>query len=181
VNPKRVLVIGSNGLLGQKMTELLLRGSPHTVTMSSIEDRPVVGYQSADYLRVDITSKKDVRHVVESVQPEVIFNCAAMTNVDSCEAERELAWKINVTGVENLVESGRKGSTTIVHISTDYIFDGKTGPYAEDDRPSPISYYGKSKLASDDGALRLRAGGQAELRPLACSESGKRNISQGGG
>lgn len=153
MNARRVLVVGSNGLLGQKMTELLLRGSPHTVTMCSIEDRPVVSYQSADYHRIDITSKKDVRQVVDSVQPDVIFNCAAMTNVDACETERELAWKINVTGVENLIESGRKGNATIVHVSTDYIFDGKAGPYAEDDRPSPISYYGKSKLASENVLL----------------------------
>jgi len=153
LNARRALVVGSNGLLGQKMTELLLRGSPHSVTMGSVEDRPVVGYQSAEYVRLDITSKKDVRQVVDSVRPDLIFNCAAMTNVDACETERELAWKINVTGLENLLESARKGITTIIHVSSDYIFDGKAGPYTEEDRPSPISYYGKSKLASENVLL----------------------------
>lgn len=153
MNARRALVVGSNGLLGQKMTELLLRGSPHSVTMGSVEDRPVVGYQSAEYVRLDITSKKDVRQVVDSVRPDLIFNCAAMTNVDACETERELAWKINVTGLENLLESARKGITTIIHVSSDYIFDGKAGPYTEEDRPSPISYYGKSKLASENVLL----------------------------
>jgi len=150
---KRVLVVGSNGLLGQKMTELLLRGSPHSVVLSSIEGRSVVPSQSLEYLPLDITSRKDVRGVIATAEPDVVVNCAAMTNVDACETERELAWKINATGVENLVEACRKGGTTIVHISTDYVFDGKSGPYAEQDRPEPLSYYGKSKLASEN-ALR---------------------------
>jgi dTDP-4-dehydrorhamnose reductase len=151
---KRVLVVGSNGLLGQKMTELLLRGSPHTVILSSVEDKPVVPYQSIEYVGMDITAKKEVRQVLASVEADVIVNCAAITNVDACETERELAWKVNVTGVENLIDAARRGNSSIIHVSTDYIFDGKTGPYTEEDRPDPLSYYGKSKLASEN-ALRV--------------------------
>jgi dTDP-4-dehydrorhamnose reductase len=151
---KRVLVVGSNGLLGQKVTELLLRGSPHAVFLSSIEDRPAVQYQSAEYVRADITSRKDIRQVVATIEPDVIVNCAAITNVDACETERELAWKVNVSGVENLIDAAKKGNTTVVHVSTDYVFDGKAGPYTEEDRPDPLSYYGKCKLASEN-ALRL--------------------------
>jgi dTDP-4-dehydrorhamnose reductase len=147
---KKILVVGCNGLLGQKMAELLLRGSPHSVILSSVEDHPVVPYQSAEYLQLDITSRKDVRQAFASTAPDVLINCAAMTNVDACETERELAWKINVGGVENLAESARSHGTTVVHISTDYIFDGKSGPYSEEDRPDPLSYYGKSKLASEN-------------------------------
>ncbi len=147
---KKVLVVGSNGLLGQKMAELLLRGSPHSVVLSSVESRPVVPYQSAEYVQLDITSKKDVRQVFASSRPDVVVNCAAMTNVDACENEREAAWKINVGGVENLAESARSHGTTVVHVSTDYVFDGKSGPYSEEDRPDPLSYYGKSKLASEN-------------------------------
>jgi dTDP-4-dehydrorhamnose reductase len=94
-----------------------------------------------------------VRDAVSAVNPEVIINCAAMTNVDACETEREAAWKINVGGVEHLIDAARKKGITIIHISTDYVFDGKSGPYSEDDRPQPLSYYGKSKLASEN-ALR---------------------------
>jgi dTDP-4-dehydrorhamnose reductase len=79
-----------------------------------------------------------------------------MTNVDACESERELAWKINVSGVENLIDGARVQSATIVHLSTDYIFDGRSGPYTEQDRPNPLGYYGKSKLASENA---LRASG----------------------
>jgi len=106
--------------------------------------------QSAGYEQVDITSKKDVKRLVHTVEPDVIVNCAAFTNVDACETERELAWKINVGGVEHLIEVARRNNARIVHVSTDYIFDGKSGPYDELSRPEPLSYYGKSKLASEN-------------------------------
>jgi dTDP-4-dehydrorhamnose reductase len=147
---KKILVVGSNGLLGQKMTELLLRGSPHSVVLSSIEPRPVVSYQAVEYLQLDITSKKDVKQAFAATEPDVVINCAGMTNVDACETEREATWKVNVGGVESLAESARSHGTTVVHVSTDYVFDGKSGPYNEEDRPNPLSYYGKSKLASEN-------------------------------
>jgi len=153
VNVKRALVVGSNGLLGQKVTEFLVRGSAHKVTMCSVEPVPVVHLNSAHYVQVDITSKKDVKKVVHAVEPDVIINCAAMTNVDACEKEREFAWKINTEGVEHLIEAARKNNSKIFHISTDYIFDGKSGPYDETARPEPLSYYGKTKLASENALL----------------------------
>jgi dTDP-4-dehydrorhamnose reductase len=151
---KKVMILGSNGLLGQKMTELLLRGSPHLVILSSVEEAPAVDYQSVEYARIDITAKKDVRQAMGKFEPDVLVNCAAMTNVDTCETERELAWKINVTGVENLVDAAKIHGSMVIHVSTDYVFDGKAGPYTEEDRPNPLSYYGKSKLASEN-ALRI--------------------------
>jgi dTDP-4-dehydrorhamnose reductase len=146
----RVLVVGSNGLLGQKVAELLIRGTNYEITLGSIEPNPVRSLVSAEYVQVDITSRKEIRDLVSSCSPDVIINCAAMTNVDACETERELAWKINVGGVEHLAEAARKNAIHLVHVSSDYVFDGKSGPYAEDDRPEPISYYGKSKLASEN-------------------------------
>jgi dTDP-4-dehydrorhamnose reductase len=153
---KKILVVGSNGLLGQKMTEILIRGSSAAVHLASIEERSVMELYSAEYHLLDITVKKDVRRLVGEIEPDVIVNCAAMTNVDACESERETAWKINVGGVENLIDAARGAERRIVHVSTDYIFDGKQGPYTEEDRPEPISYYGKTKLASENA---LRASG----------------------
>jgi dTDP-4-dehydrorhamnose reductase len=89
-------------------------------------------------------------------EPDVIVNCAAITNVDACETERELAWKVNVGGVENIVEAAQRTGATVVHVSSDYVFDGRNGPYTEEDRPEPLSYYGKSKLAGEN---ILRASG----------------------
>lgn len=152
----RVLVIGSNGLLGQKVADILIRGSAYTVTLSSLENKPVRSLSSSVYVQVNITSKKEVKQLVSSCEPDVIVNCAAMTNVDACEHERELAWKINVEGMENIIDAAKRSSQKIIHVSSDYIFDGKTGPYGEDDRPDPVNYYGKTKLASENA---LRASG----------------------
>ena len=153
MDTERILVIGSNGLLGQKVAEQLVRGSAARIILASVEDVPVRDLLSTEYIRLDLTVRKDVREVVGTVNPDVIINCAAMTNVDACETERDMAWKINVSGVEHLVEAARGKGATIVHVSSDYVFDGKSGPYTEDDRPEPLSYYGKSKLASEN-ALR---------------------------
>jgi len=154
VNIQRILITGSNGLLGQKVAELLVRGSAYVITLASHAEKPVKPLPSATYVQMDITSKKEVKRVVFACEPEAIINCAAMTNVDACEKERERAWKINVEGVEHLIEAARKNNARILHISTDYIFDGKSGPYDESARPEPLSYYGKGKLASEN-ALRM--------------------------
>ena len=156
MSEKRVLVIGSNGLLGQKVTELLVRGSAYRITLASKAEKPVRQLMTTEYTPVDITSKKDVKRVVHSCEPDVIVNAAAMTNVDECEKERDLAWRINVAGVENVIDAAKKDNARIVHVSTDYIFDGKSGPYDENARPQPLSHYGKSKLASENA---LRASG----------------------
>ena len=153
MNAKRVLVVGSNGLLGQKVSELLVRGSSSIVTLVSYEKKSVRQFLSADYEQIDITSNKEVKRVVAERKPDIIVNCAAMTNVDECEKERELAWKINVEGVEHLIEAARKTEAKVFHVSSDYIFDGKLGPYDEEARPAPVNYYGKTKLASEN-ALR---------------------------
>jgi len=153
---ERVLVVGSNGLLGQKVVELLVRGSAYQLVLASMEPKPLRELLSVEYHQLDITSKKDVRELGGRVEPRVIINCAAMTNVDACETERETAWKVNVGGVEHLAEVARRFQSRLYHVSTDYIFDGKNGPYAEDDRPEPLSYYGKTKLASENV---LRASG----------------------
>jgi dTDP-4-dehydrorhamnose reductase len=83
----------------------------------------------------------------------VILNAAGATNVDWCETNREEAWKANVTAVENLAEAARKVGAKLVHISTDYVFDGKNGPYDEEAKPNPVGYYGKTKLASENAVL----------------------------
>lgn len=156
MTPHRVLVMGSNGLLGQKVAETLVRGTSAVITLSSLEDGPVRVLEPAEYVKTDLTSKKDVKNLAARAEPDVIINCAAITNVDACETERELAWKVNVGGVENIIEAAQRTGATVVHVSSDYVFDGRNGPYTEEDRPEPLSYYGKSKLAGEN---ILRASG----------------------
>ena len=144
------LLTGSNGLLGQKLAELFSRSTNYKLLLTSKEEHSVFDEEAIPYRTLDTTYKRDVQHVVEEFEPEVIVNAAAITNVDLCETERELAWKVNVASVENLIYAAKLTGSRIIHVSTDYVFDGKYGPYNELDRPNPLSYYGRTKLASEN-------------------------------
>jgi len=146
---KRILITGSNGLLGQKIVDLLYK-TKHPLMLLSIEPKSIMGERISIYRQVDLSKRKDVRKVIEEFEPEIIINTAAITDVDLCEKERELAWQVNVNGVENLAYTAKLVGAKIIHLSTDYVFDGKNGPYSELDRPNPLSYYGRTKLASEN-------------------------------
>ncbi len=147
---KRILITGSNGLLGQKLAVLLSRGSDYELFLSSKHESSVFEEGEITYRQLDITNRNDVRRVVDELQPQFVINTAAITNVDQCETERELAWNVNVAGVENLAIASKLVGAKIIQFSTDYVFDGKAGPYDEDARPNPLSYYGRTKLASEN-------------------------------
>lgn len=150
---KRILVCGSNGLLGQKLAWLFDQNSEYEVLHTSYHRSFVHEQVLVDYTQLDVTNRGDVKSLVMSFRPDVILNAAAMTNVDACEREKEQAWKVNVGAVENLVEVCRRIDAKLVHVSTDYVFDGKTGHYREEDRVNPINYYGKTKLAGENVIL----------------------------
>jgi len=153
---KRYLITGSNGLLGQKLIYALLeKNNVEIVAASRGENRLRVtsGYVYED---LDITDFDQVNKVMKWYKPDCIINTAAMTNVDACETEKELCWKINVNGTENLVTALQQAQQAkplykphFIHLSTDFIFDGLNGPYKETDEPNPLSYYAKSKLESE--------------------------------
>ena len=147
---KRVMVTGSNGLLGQKIVDLLSHLGNYHLLLTSKHERSVFAEESLRYVKMDVTKRQDVRKVVDEFEPEIIVNTAAITNVDLCETERELAWKVNVGAVEHLSYAAKLCGAHMVHISTDYVFDGKSGPYDELAVPNPISYYGRTKLASEN-------------------------------
>jgi len=147
---KRILICGANGLLGQRLSLMLSTQTDYEVLNTSIERSFVFDNILFDYNQLDITKRSDVKSLSSSFQPDVIFNAAGVTNVDWCESNREETWKANVTAVENLIDAARKVKAKLVHVSTDYVFDGKNGPYDEEAKPHPIGYYGKSKLASEN-------------------------------
>lgn len=145
----KIFITGANGLLGQAVTSVFTRETGWELICSSIEEKSFLDYGSK-YEQLDITNKEEVKRVINHHRPDIIINCAAYTNVDGCETDRELCWKLNVDGVKNLIIAARKEGSRIIHISTDYVFDGKNGPYTEDDTPNPISFYGRSKLAAEN-------------------------------
>ncbi len=145
---KRILIIGSNGMLGQRLTEFYGRKNDYEIFLTSAEKESY--FEDFDYKQLDIRNKSDVKSVIMDFFPDTIINVAAYTNVDGCETNKELAWKINVEGVKNIALYSQGIDAHTIHISSDYVFDGNNGPYTEDERPNPINYYGRTKLASEN-------------------------------
>ncbi|CUU04507.1 dTDP-4-dehydrorhamnose reductase [Candidatus Kryptobacter tengchongensis] len=144
------MITGCHGLLGQSVLKMFLKSTDSEILATAKDARTFLDFGGFDYTMLDITSRSDVKNLVVYFRPDVIINTAAYTNVDGCETNRELAWRVNVEGVRNLVNSARRVDAKLIHISTDYIFDGKNGPYTEDAIPNPINYYGRTKLASEN-------------------------------
>ena len=133
----KIMITGDKGQLGTDCTKVL--GETHEVLGFDIDE-------------VDITKLPDIESLVQQFRPNIIVNCAAYTRVDDCEIEKELAWKANVTGAENLAKCVDKYGDRLIHISTDYVFDGRKKvpePYVETDKTNPISSYGRSKLEGE--------------------------------
>ncbi|HEX9649324.1 MAG TPA: SDR family oxidoreductase [Cyclobacteriaceae bacterium] len=142
----KILITGSNGLLGQKLLALCLRKGTEVIATSLGRNR---FDDSLTYLTMDITNSAEVEEVIGKTKPDVIINTAAMTNVDQCEDEKERCLLLNVAAVKNLVQSCEKHNSFLVHLSTDFVFDGSHGPLNENDKPNPVNFYGESKLKSE--------------------------------
>lgn len=170
-----ILIAGSNGLLGQSVSKMFLRETDHNILLTSAEGESYL-YERAEYRQLDITKKDELKKAASAFSPDLIINCAAFTNVDLCETERELSWKLNVDGVKNLIIAARMNDARIIHFSTDYVFDGRNGPYSEDDMPNPLSFYGREKLASEN-ALKASDVSHAIVRTLVIYGTG-RNVKQ---
>ena len=133
----RILITGSKGQLGADCAQVLC--TSHETLAIDLEE-------------MDITKQWDVERVVSDFRPHIIINCAAYTQVDACETEKDQARTVNVDGPKNLAIHARKTHATLIHVSTDYVFDGTKEvpePYRETDKPGPVSYYGKTKLEGE--------------------------------
>ncbi len=142
---KRILVTGSNGLLGQKITDAVLdkNNIDLIATSTGVNRHPVK--QGYTYEELDITNPEQIEAVFAKFKPHAVINTAAMTNVDACENQQELCRKLNVDAVQSLVKASEKHNIHFIQLSTDFIFDGKNGPYIEEATPNPLSFYGQSK------------------------------------
>ena len=145
----RILVTGSNGLLGQKLVELLLTKDDYLIATAKSKSTLAIDLPKGEFHSLDITNPDEIQKVIQQSKPDAIINTAAMTQVDHCETEREKCWANNVTAVESLVKVCEKTKTHLIHVSTDFIFDGTRGPLDESEKPNPLSYYGESKLAAE--------------------------------
>lgn len=133
----KIVIIGAGGQLGSDCCNLLAT------------EHQTVG---CDLPRVDIGNQASVDSYIDETKPDVIVNCAAYTAVDACETELELSWRINAEGPKFLAQAAERAGSRLIHISTDYVFDGVKPPpqaYFETDSPNPLSQYGRSKLAGE--------------------------------
>jgi dTDP-4-dehydrorhamnose reductase len=149
----RILVTGANGLLGYKLIQLLNK-QPNVYTIATARKKISHLPEHVIFCELDITDADQTKDVISVMKPDVVIHTAAMTNVDQCEAEREQCWKTNVHGVENLIAACAMNHVHLIHVSTDFIFDGSHGPLDETASPNPVSYYGESKLAGENIVMK---------------------------
>jgi len=142
-----ILVTGANGLLGQKLVRLYRHQDVKLIATARGENRNPPGNYT--YEELDVTEAAQVREVLAKYKPDVVIHTAAMTHVDQCELDPDTCQKLNVDSVKYLIDSCKETGSFIVHLSTDFVFDGANGPYKEDDTPNPLSKYAESKLESE--------------------------------
>jgi len=149
-NIKTVLLTGANGLLGQKLVEQLAdRNSVRLIATSLGRNRNTdrMGYT---YQSLDVTNFDQLQAAFATHRPTEVIHSAAMTNVDACEQDPDACRALNVDAVRNIAGLCKEYGTRLIHLSTDFIFDGKAGPYKETDAPNPLSVYGRSKAEAED-------------------------------
>lgn len=148
----KIMIAGAAGQLGNELCSILSSGQAEIGKISDIYES--VQVIKADIGEFDITDMASARAFIKKAQPDIIINCAAMTNVDGCETAVDVAFKVNAAGVRNLAICAKEANAKFVHISTDYVFagDGKK-PYREWDIVNPQSVYGSSKLLGEKYAL----------------------------
>lgn len=148
---KRILILGGSGRVSEAVYRLFNSTGNYDFTILS--QYPTIlekEYDNIEIQEADYTKPRVLRNLIYKAEPEIIINGAAVTNVDLCEKDKNLAQAINTNLVDNLVKASAIKGYHLITFSTDYIFDGKSGPYTEDAIPNPINYYGKTKLAAEN-------------------------------
>ncbi len=155
----RLLVTGAAGQLGRDV-----------VSASTAAGDDVHGF---DHRSLDVGSRDEVLSAISATRPDAVVHCGAWTAVDACESEPDRAWLVNALAVRWIAEGCRAVGAHLVHVSTDYVFDGtKTGPYQEWDAPNPQSVYGRSKLGGEIEALGAGIGAAVVRTSWVCGEHG---------
>jgi dTDP-4-dehydrorhamnose reductase len=148
---KKICITGAYGLLGQNLVKAL-SGKNYDIIGIDILKEPAAQAGLNEYHCADITVKDSICSLIKKINPDVLINTAAITNVDLCETERELAKTVNADSVKYMLD-GVSANCKFVQISTDYVFDGITGPYDEESKTNPISWYGATKLMAEETVI----------------------------
>lgn len=142
---ENILILGSSGQLGKCIREYVYNSKNNMFKTNYI----FIGHD-----KLDVTDKFEVINMINTLKPNVVINCAAYTNVESAEENKDLAYDVNSTAVDNIAYACFLNNAYLIHISTDFVFDGtKSNLYTEDDNPNPINVYGESKYDGEISAL----------------------------
>lgn len=143
----RILVTGSNGLVGSRLASHLSQNKIHSVVGTSLGPQRVQG--SYDYRTCDLTDSPNLFKLIKGVAPEAVIHCASMTDVNGCEKEPQRAYEVNVTVPASIAQASREVGFHLVYVSTDYVFDGLAGPYDEAATPHPKGVYATTKYMGE--------------------------------
>lgn len=152
--PPRILVTGANGLVGQALTRAAARWPGADVLATGRGE--AVAHVRGGYARLDVLDGDAIDRAFQDFAPDVVLHAAGLAQVEACEADREACWALNVDAVATLASACHRHGARLIVPSTDFVFDGSDGPYAEDDRPAPINAYGRSKLAAENALKASR-------------------------
>jgi dTDP-4-dehydrorhamnose reductase len=148
----RILITGSQGQLGSELRRIITNGASELGVLYAIYND--VELLAVDVDELDITDSDAVDAYFETHRPNLVFNCAAYTNVDGCESDEETAYRVNALGAKHLAQACAHLGSRLIHLSTDYVFSGDaTVPYTESDKPDPRTAYGRTKLAGEQFVL----------------------------
>lgn len=150
---KRFLITGGSGFVGWNLCNFLK--SRHELYASFCEHPFQI--EGCQFLQIDLTRKTPVLEAIGSCKPEIIIHAAAISSPDVCEQQKERAWEVNVTGTQNILDAALLLGCRVVYVSTDMVFDGEQGNYAETDMPAPVNYYGLTKQEGEKLCLQSRA------------------------
>lgn len=147
----KILITGANGFLGYYLVEQLLTKNFSVTATGKGECRlPFTYDKNFQWLTMDFTDPFSIHDVFENIKPAVVIHAGAMSKPDECETNQMLAYLVNVEGTVQLLINSANLKSFFVFVSTDFVFDGETGMYDEDDKPDPVNYYGRTKLEAEE-------------------------------
>lgn len=150
----KILVTGANGLLGQTLIMQLLEKKYEVIGTGRGPTRLIAAaVEGYTYKDLDITDGPATSEFIIQENPALIVHAAAMTQVDQCELHKQECYNVNVTATRFIIDAALAIQAKLIYVSTDFIFDGKDGPYREDDTPAPVNYYGSTKLVAENAVM----------------------------
>lgn len=171
----RILVTGASGLLGLNFA--LTYSRQHQVT--GVVNAHALAGAPFQVLNADLARPGSIGEILDRAKPDVVLHCAALANVDQCERQPELAWRLNADLPEEVAQATARRGIALVHVSTDAVFDGKTGGYTEESQPNPLSAYARTKLAAEHAVLQAYPDALvARVNFYGWSLSGQRSLAE---